>query len=234
LKDLFVETLNSIKNSYDDYHFFVERNFVWTVQQKLQEAFNKQGMLSVAFDMPEEILTTESMLFVGEEKVEEIEEEKTATEIKSKVDKQKIPAEFREACMERVGTYLQQTFIKESRVVFTTPDKRIKIVCLIASESIGSARYPYFWFGFRPKQKIALEKAEQAYLALGCGSEKRILLIPYNNFYNWLEGMNISGTTEKINHWNVVIFNEPGNLCLKTGQLNIDLEKYILSSKLRD
>lgn len=185
-------------------------------------------LLSVITDIPAE---NTPEIFMFDDGVDEEEKDET---VKKKESKPKIPDELRNACVERLGEHLQQTFVKESRVIYTSPDRTKKIVCLIASLSVGSGRFPYFWFGIRPKQKEAIEKAEQGYLALVCGSEELILLIPYNVFSNWLEGMNISGFAEEINHWHVVIYKEPDKMRLKTGRLDVDLTQYVLPSKIGD
>lgn len=183
-------------------------------------------LLSVITDIPTEI-TPEVFMF--DDGVDEEEKGETA---KKKESKPKIPDELRDACVERIEKHLQQTFVKESRVIYTSPDRTKKIVCLTASLSVGSGRFPYFWFGFRPKQKEAIEKAEEGYLALVCSSEELIILIPYNVFSNWLEGMNISGLAEEINHWNIVIYKETDKMRLKTGRLDVDLTQYVLPSKI--
>lgn len=178
--------------------------------------------LLVARDMPPAVPMAG---FVSEEKDD-------APALKEKGKQKPIFVDFRELCMERVKKYLKINIVKQSRVIYAALDNSVKIVCLIAAESKALSKHPYFWFGFRPKQQKALEKTEEAFLVLGCGSEELILIIPYDHFKQWLAGMSVSVEGEIVKHWHVVVSKEQGNLILrlKGGLQSVDLSQYILPS----
>jgi hypothetical protein len=62
----------------------------------------------------------------------------------------------------------------------------------------------------------------------GCGSSKRVLLIPFPDFESWLEGMWITQREDRY-YWHGVIYRvgEKYSLHRKKGEKNIDVTKYV-------
>ncbi|MGB4503183.1 MAG: hypothetical protein WBJ12_09185, partial [Dethiobacteria bacterium] len=89
------------------------------------------------------------------------------------------------------------------------------------------------WFGLRVKQKAMLENSEKSYIALGCGSENKTLLVPYFRFSKWLKDMSISYSAQQISHWNITVIKDQGDftLRLKTGCQNVNLSEYVLATQ---
>jgi hypothetical protein len=71
---------------------------------------------------------------------------------------------------------------------------RFTTVNCAVSEEHDPDTTPNYWFAFHPHQKETLQSVPKSYVAFGCGSSKRILLIPFLDFNPWLEGM---WTTQK-------------------------------------
>ena len=90
---------------------------------------------------------------------------------------------------------------------------------------------PNYWFAFHPHQREALESARTGYAAFGCGSSKRIVLIPIQDFEGWLEG--IWRTTRKDDrfYWHISIYRNGDKYMLhrKKGAKNIDITSYLIT-----
>ncbi len=91
---------------------------------------------------------------------------------------------------------------------------------------------PSYWFAFHPHQRDFLAAAPEAYVAFGCGSPDAVLLIPFAEFREWLEGM---GTTEREDrfYWHVVIYREEERFVLhrRKEEERIDLSRYLLAGR---
>ena len=92
---------------------------------------------------------------------------------------------------------------------------------------------PNYWFAFHPHQREALAKAERGYVAFGCGTSKRVLLIPFVDFEPLLEGMWITKKDDR-HYWHVVIYRkgEKYSLHRKKGVKNIDVTPYLIETKV--
>jgi hypothetical protein len=142
------------------------------------------------------------------------------------------PVAFHDACMSRVQAKLGQTFVKRTRAAYSSPDKSVVLNCAVSKE-YNPETNPNYWFAFHPHQQELLRSAPKSFVVFGCGSSKRILLIPFAEFEPWLEGM---WTTQKDDrtYWHVVIFRKGNKYSLhrKKGEENIDLTPYVLSDNV--
>jgi hypothetical protein len=102
-----------------------------------------------------------------------------------------VPVAFHEACIARIQSALHVPLVRESRATFTTPDRRVAVVCIV-SKQYNHTDTPGYWFAFNPHQKESLESARTSYVAFGCGSADQLLLIPFQDFSQWLDGMNVT------------------------------------------
>lgn len=159
----------------------------------------------------------------------EFEEEGGASEKKTKEPKF-TPVAFHDACVTRIQKSLNETLVKRTRAQYSTPDKMTVVNCAVSKEH-NSDTNPNYWFAFHPHQREVLEKADRAFVALGCGTSKRVLLIPFTEFDPLLEGM---WTTQKDgrSYWHVVIYrkDEKYSLHRKKGEKNIDVTPYLLGT----
>lgn len=157
----------------------------------------------------------------------EIEDEGDAGEKKSKEPKF-TPVAFHDACVTRIQKSLNETLVKRTRAQYSTPDKMTVVNCAVSKEHNPDSN-PNYWFAFHPHQREVLEKADKAFVAFGCGTSKRVLLIPFPDFDPLLEGM---WTTQKDDrsYWHVVIYRkgEKYSLHRKKGEKNIDVTPYLL------
>ena len=137
-------------------------------------------------------------------------------------------AAFHEACISRIESHLARQLVKRSRVTYTSADQSLAVICAVSRQH-GSENSPAYWYAYHPHQKDTLLKHQEAYVALGCGSESTVLLIPVADFNSWLEGMNVTERTDRA-YWHVKVVEEQGKFVLhrKTGYDPIDLTKYLL------
>lgn len=139
-----------------------------------------------------------------------------------------IPVKFHEECVERVQAHLDQPLIRTSPTKFKSPDGSIALVCAVSKEHDPDGHRNY-WFAFHPHQKDPLEEADESYVAFGCGSPEATLLIPFQDFEPWLEGMNVT-TLEDRFYWHVSIYSQDNSYVLhrKKGEKRIDLNRYLI------
>ena len=165
---------------------------------------------------------------------EEIKQETVTPDEEEVIDDKKskepkfAPVAFHDACILRIQTVLGETLVKRTRAQYSSPDKSIVVNCAVSKEHTPDTN-PNYWFAFHPHQKEALKNAVKSLVAFGCGSSKRLLLIPFSDFESWLEGM---WTTQKNDryYWHVVVYRKVDKYTLhrKKGEKNIDLTPYLL------
>ena len=163
---------------------------------------------------------------IKQEEVVTVDEE-VSVDKKSKEPKF-TPVAFHDACISRIQIALGETLLKRSRAQFSTPDKSVMVNCAVSKEHTPDTN-PNYWFAFHPHQKESLQNAPKSFVAFGCGTSKRVLLIPFSDFDSWLGGM---WTTQKDDryYWHVVIYRKGDKYSLhrKKGEKNIDLTPYVL------
>lgn len=139
-----------------------------------------------------------------------------------------VPVAFHEACIARIQGELHVPLVRESRATFATPDRSLTVVCAV-SKQYDPAGTPGYWFAFHPHQRASLELAEKGYVAFGCGSPERVLLIPFGDFREWLDGMNVTERPDRM-YWHVKIGQDGERLVLgrRTGMPKVDLTKYLV------
>ena len=139
------------------------------------------------------------------------------------------PGAFREACARRVGDFLDCRLTRQSTVLFLSDEENVAVVCLISREYTSVSRVGY-WFGFYLQQKDRLEGAEKGYVALGCGSPDRVLLIPIDEFTPLTSRMNQTSRVDTNPYWHVHLHRREDGLILqpRRGSTPTDLKRYLI------
>ena len=139
------------------------------------------------------------------------------------------PVAFHDACVRRIETFLSTPLIKRSRATFATPDQSVRVVCAISREYTRSGT-PSYWFAFHPYYAEYLKGGRQGYMAFGCGSPEQLLLIPYDDFSHWVEGMNETSKEDRY-YKHVSISQTPKGLELvrRKGWPRIELNQFLIS-----
>jgi hypothetical protein len=140
-----------------------------------------------------------------------------------------IPVAFHEACIVRIQKKLQIPLVRESRATFISPDRSTAVICSVSREYDRGGDVTGYWFAFHPHQKQALNPISDGFVAFGCGSPAKLLLIPFHDFSSWLDGMNITDRDGRM-YWHVHITHENGRFTLaqKKGLAKLDLTPYVV------
>jgi len=142
-----------------------------------------------------------------------------------------VPVAFHEACVDRIQTALHLPLVRESRATFRSPDGAVTLVCAVSKEHDRTG-FHGFWFAFHPHQRRVLKNTPQAYVAFGCGSPELVLLIPFNRFDNWLDGMNVTERADRM-YWHVKIVRDGKRLYLTRPSVpKLDLSEFLLPGNL--
>jgi hypothetical protein len=137
------------------------------------------------------------------------------------------PLRFHDAVAAVVERHLNKRLLRQSRTTFTTSDRMIGVICLVSKQHVTGGQ-PNYWYGFHPYQAELLEKHDSPFVAFGCGTPDRVVLIPFSEFRQWLEGMHT--TNDGRFYWHVQIYEEDGRLVLhrKRGMKRIDVTKFLV------
>ncbi|MEE4237762.1 MAG: hypothetical protein V2I51_13675 [Anderseniella sp.] len=169
------------------------------------------------------------ILFSAAEEIkQETAEEEDASEDEKTKEPKFTPVAFHDACIARIQKSLDKTLIKRTRAQYSTPDKSTVVNCAVSKEHNPDTK-PNYWFAFHPHQREVLESAQNAFVAFGCGTSKRLLLIPFSEFASWLDGMWITQKDDRM-YWHVVIYRTEDKYSLhrKKGQKNVDVTQYLI------
>lgn len=100
----------------------------------------------------------------------------------TKTDDAKVPpVALHEACVLRIQRRLGASLVKRSRAGYSSPDKTVALHCSVSKEHYPDT-HPNYWFAFHPHQQEFLQQHPRAYVAFGCGTSTRLILIPYTEF----------------------------------------------------
>ena len=169
------------------------------------------------------------LLFSAKEDLPEEIQHEDANDDKSTGDEKAFtPASFHESCIQRISEKLEHTLVRRSRATFTTSDEEIAVVCAVSKEyKISDGRR--YWFAFHPHQRETLLNAKMGYVAFGCGSARKLVLIPYKDFDPWISEMNHTKRNDGKMYWHVHINDEGGKLFLhrRAGVSRAQLTTYL-------
>lgn len=169
---------------------------------------------------------------------EEVKQDETPPEVKDKSNVPKIegskttPVAFHEACIKRIQAKLTLPFVKRSRSGYSTPDNAVALNVSVSKEHSPESN-PNYWFAFHPHQQTFLMKHSLAYVAFGCGSSERLILVPYKDFEPWLKHTWTTENGERT-YWHVAIYRdgEQYSFRMKKGEKAIDVTQYVLKSEV--
>jgi hypothetical protein len=158
-------------------------------------------------------------------KEEDRDEQINITKPKEKTPKFK-PVGFHDECLVPIQKKLNISFIRRSKATFISADKETALICAVSREhdtSVGTG----YWFAFHTHQRDNLNSFKKAYVAFGCGSPNSVLLIPFQNFQQWLDGMNMTKSDTR-EYWHVQIIkdNDKYLLLQKANIERVELTKY--------
>jgi hypothetical protein len=173
------------------------------------------GIIDVVFSAAEEDK-------VIDEEVEETEDDEPPATAGKKFVK------FHDECIARIEAFSKGALVKQTSSTYSSSNNDTAVVCSI-SRPHGERNTPnhWYWFAFHPYYRDFLGSRKQGFVALGCGSPDTLVLIPFQDFNSWLDGMNITNRENGM-YWHVKIHETASKLMLhrKPGFGDIDLKKY--------
>jgi len=181
-----------------------------------QEFTKVDGIIDLVFSTAEDVKKEEEVAEVADDDDEEQRKPKFA------------PINFRDACAARVQKHLGQPLVKRSLAVYSSPDEELAVVC-INSREYKKSKHSGYWFAFHPHQRDLLQNHKQTFVALGCGSQDAILLIPGPKFIKWLERFHITELEDRF-YWHVRVDKDKDGYLLrvKKGAEAVRLNEYLL------
>lgn len=140
-----------------------------------------------------------------------------------------VPVKFNDACVARVQDHIHSILVKRSRVAFSSPDGSLALICAVSKKHDEHAAKSYYWFAFRPHQQEFLKQASASFVAFGCGSAGKVLLIPFKEFEPLLGDMNMTRRDGSF-YWHIQIFEENGRFMLvrRKGKTKYELTKHLI------
>lgn len=179
------------------------------------------GIIDLVFATAEEVATEDEVSDgdLDEELEDEVEQEKKP---------KSTPVKFHDKIIERIESKLGASFIKESRTLFKAPKTNTRVLVL-ASREHGSDHSNAYWFAFHPHQQAELQKADSAYVALGCGSAESLFLIPLSDLESHLDSTWTTELKDKM-YWHIRVRHCGGmwRWNMKKGTPDFDIGPYRL------
>ena len=184
--------------------------------------------------IPREFTRLDAIADVLFSTAEDIKQDESPVEVEEepenpKSDEAKVPpVAFHEACVQRIQGRLGVSLVKRSRTGYSSPDKTVALNCSVSKEH-NPGTHPNYWFAFLPHQQEFLRQHPSAYVAFGCGTSARLILVPYADFQPWLEDMWTTSNDDRT-YWHIVIYREGNRYTLrrKKGTKAIDVTPYLL------
>lgn len=207
--------LMRLKESLDDPAIMQKIRRVLTPQE-----FTKvDGIIDLVFSTAQDVNKDEDESQVPEGEIEDQKKPKFT------------PVNFRDACAEAVQHRLGTPLVKQSYAVYSSPDTKLTVVCIISRE-YKKPKNSGFWFAFHPHQRDLVLNDEQSYVALGCGSEKFILLIPGPKFASWLDRFHVTELDGRF-YWHVRVDKDKDGFLMRVrkGADTIQLNEYLIKTE---
>ncbi len=182
---------------------------------------------------PQEFTKVDGIIDLVFSTAEEVKKDEQATEAVDDDDEDQrkpkfTPINFRDACAARVQKHLGQPLVKRSLAVYSSPDENMAVVC-INSREYKKSKTSGYWFAFHPHQRDLLQNHKQTFVALGCGSQDAVLLIPGATFVTWLERFHKTELEDRF-YWHVRVDKDKDGYLLrvKKGAQAVKLNEYLL------
>jgi len=187
--------------------------------------------------VPREYTRLDSIIEIVFSATEEAKQEESLSEVEAdesdigtdEADKRAAPpVAFHDACIERFASEHTVTLVRRTRTSYVAPDRNMAIVCSV-SKAHERQSHTFYWFAFHPYQKDFLERSDNSFLVLGCGSKQTVLSIPYLEVKPWLNDL---WTTERDDrmYWHIRIQKENGKFYLdrRKGRGRLDITRFLL------
>jgi hypothetical protein len=173
--------------------------------------------------MPKEFTRVDGIIDLVFATTSEVKKEELPDNLDEETKEKKFtPVNFRNECIERISAYLNNSLVRRSPAIYSTPDDSMGVLCA-NSRSYEMTGGSVYWFAFHPSQKEALSSYPEAYVSFGCGSSEKIILIPLPVFIGWLDMFNKTELEDRF-YWHVHLYEEDGKWTMHTKGKNKHLD----------
>jgi hypothetical protein len=137
------------------------------------------------------------------------------------------PANFHEECIVKVSEHLGKVLLKRSTQHYSNTDGQYRVVCMV-SKAYERAYDTVYWYSFFPAQREFLSAASSAFVAYGCGSPDKTILLPYQFFEPLTQNMRT--TVQDRKYWHVKIFERENRFYIGQELVGdrVDITDYLL------
>jgi uncharacterized protein with ParB-like and HNH nuclease domain len=144
-----------------------------------------------------------------------------------------VTANFHEECIERISRHLGKVLLKRSTQHYSSTDGQCRVVCSV-SKAYVRANDTVYWYSFFPSQQEFLSPSHSAYVAYGCGSSDKVILIPHVVFEPFMQNMRT--TIQERKYWHVKIFEKDNKFYLgqEVAGNRVDITGYLLPKERLD
>lgn len=139
------------------------------------------------------------------------------------------PANFHEECIERISRYLGKVLLKRSTQHYSTTDGQCRVVCFV-SKAYRRTYDAVYWYSLFPSQKEFLSPALSSFVAYGCGSPDKVILLPYEVFEPLTQNMRT--TIQERKYWHIKLFERENRFYLGQELVGdrVDVTSYLLGA----
>lgn len=181
------------------------------------------NLIEIAFNTSEDLQSEDDY-------TEQEEKEEQEGIIKDETEKSSLPAaRYHELCISRISKFLSISLVKQAKTLFMSADNQYRLTCIVSKTYFTNKAHLRYWYAFHPSQVDFLEGTELSFVALGCGSENNIVLIPYSIFASYLSGFRKT-EQEKRTYWHVEIFQKDQKfyMFLSKEKKQIEITNYLV------
>src|SRR5947209_179634 len=122
---------------------------------------------------------------------------------------------------------------QKRRTIYMSPDGVHRLICLV-SHAYPDRSAGDYWFGLTSTQKRFLDEGTAAYIAFGCGSPEKTILMPFDRVSPLLDNLKVTrsgdGNSADTLKWHVDIMEKNNSFVLRqygSGE-NLDISQYLL------
>ncbi|MDA0745563.1 MAG: hypothetical protein O2954_03535 [bacterium] len=183
-------------------------------------------IVEIVFSTSWDISSTDEPNVTGQTEIVEVAAPPSISVTNNETRSHASPVKFYEKCIARINQKLDKHLIKNGRVTYSSPDKTTNVV-LLNSKAYTDPRGKSYWYGFRPNQDEFLSSKESSFVAFGCGSENKIILIPFDRFREFIPELGTTNNEDgELVHSHVVIVESEEGFVMRVGDRYVDVTDY--------
>lgn len=119
--------------------------------------------------------------------------------------------------VEAFATLKGKELVKQSRTLFWSPDKELRVCCAVSKRYEGD--YQPYWYAYHPKWADFLADAKEGFFILSCMDRNEAFAVPFSWFAANKKNLNMTENGER-SYWHVPVTTlENGSLAINTSKV---------------